>query len=106
MCGINIAVRSGKVSRFTYFGAKQPPVQRFAFTKCTVGQNEVSDGEEDTQSPQPGGGSPQDLVDAVDRLEAEEDEEERELNGGMMPNGSRDLDEVSLGVQAEENMTL
>ena len=46
------------------------------------------------KSPQPGGRSPQDLVDAVDRLEAEEDEADRELNAGIMPNGSRDLDEV------------
>lgn len=93
--GINVAFRRGKVFCVRNFGAQQPLVWRIAFTKCTVGQSEASDGEDGTQSPQPGGGSPQDLVDAVDRLEAEEDEVERELNGGIMPNGSRDLDEVS-----------
>ena len=39
-------------------------------------------------------GTPQDLVEVVDRLEAQEDEADQELNSGMMPNGSRDLDEV------------
>lgn len=56
----------------------------------------LSDREDNAVPPQPGGRSPQDLVDAVDRLEAEEDEVERELNGGIMPNGSRDLDEVKI----------
>ena len=60
-----------------------------------MGEGESEDG---VKSPQPGGGSPQDLVDAVDRLEAEEDEVDRELNGSLLPNGSRDLDEVRQGV--------
>lgn len=52
--------------------------------------------EEGSLEPSPGlaGQTPQDLVEVVDRLEAEEDEVENELNGNMLPNGSRDLDEV------------
>ena len=46
------------------------------------------------RSPRLDGGSPQDLVEAVDRLEAEEEEVLQELGGGILPNSSRDLDEV------------
>lgn len=40
------------------------------------------------------GPSPQDLVEELDRLEAQEDAEDRDLNSGILPGGSRDLDEV------------
>jgi hypothetical protein len=46
-------------------------------------------------APDGAGRSPQDLVEELIRQEAQEDAEEAELNGGILPGTSEDLDEVT-----------